>query len=138
MLGRVAVSNGPKQPFEIREYPVAEPGPDEILVKLTLASVCGSDLHMWRGETPPFQRPPGVPGHEMTGVIAQLGRDRRTDTLGRPLIVPGAATEIVPHDAVRQPKTLLGVLSYDAWVIPRALDWLVRARQRYPFDVSPQ
>ncbi len=49
-------------------------------------------------------------------------------------IVPGATAEIVPHDAVRQPKSLLGVLSYDAWVIPRALDWLLRARDRYPFD----
>jgi L-iditol 2-dehydrogenase len=333
MNGRVVVSNGPKLPFEIREYPVADPGPDEILVKLTVASVCGSDLHIWRGETPPFQRPPGVPGHEMTGVVAKLGRNRRTDTLGRPLkegdrvafayfipcgscwacltgttgcpnryrsrstltaddpphfhgaygdyyyllprqwvylvpdalpddlvapvncalsqviyglnrigvwlgdtvviqgagglginaaavardmgagriivvdgvperlalarafgadatidlrelpnrsdrvarvkeltggvgadvcvelvgvpsvvqegleflrvggrylmmgnIVPGAAAEIVPHDAVRQPKTLLGVLAYDAWVIPRAMDWLGRARDRYPFD----
>jgi len=49
-------------------------------------------------------------------------------------IVPGAVAEIVPHDAVRQPKTLLGVLAYDAWVIPRALDWLVRSHARYPFD----
>jgi len=85
MLGRVVVSNGPQTPFEIREYPVADPGPEEILVKITIASVCGSDLHMWRGETPPFQRPPGVPGHEMTGVVAKLGRNRKTDTLGRPL-----------------------------------------------------
>ncbi|HEY8884822.1 MAG TPA: zinc-binding dehydrogenase, partial [Chloroflexota bacterium] len=333
MLGRVVVSNGPQTPFEIREYPVADPGPEEILVKITIASVCGSDLHIWRGETPPFQRPPGVPGHEMTGVVAKLGRNRKTDTLGRPLkegdrvafayfipcgacwacltgttgcpnryrsrsaltvedpphfhgaygdyyyllprqwvylvpdelsdelvapvncalsqviyglnrigiwlgdtvviqgagglginaiavardmgagiiiavdgiperlelarafgadatinlhelpnradrvarvkeltggvgadvcvevvgvaqvvqegleflrtggrylmmgnIVPGAVAEIVPHDAVRQPKTLLGVLAYDAWVIPRALDWLVRSHARYPYD----
>lgn len=333
MKGRVVVSNGPRTPFEIREYPVADPGPGEILVKLTRAGVCGSDLHIWRGETPPFQRPPGVPGHEMTGVVAKLGRDRSTDTLGRPLkegdrvafayfipcgtcwacltgttgcpnryqsrssltaedpphfhgayadyyyllprqwvyhvpddlsddlvapvncalaqvvyglhkigitlgdtvviqgvgglginaiavardmgagrivamdavaerlelarafgadeaidlreissradrvarikeltegrgadvcvevagvagvvqegiellrvggrylmmgnIVPGARAEIVPHDAVRQPKTLQGVLAYDAWVIPRALDWLNRAQHRYPYE----
>lgn len=85
MKGRVVVSNGPRTRFEIREYPVAGPGPDEILVKITRAGVCGSDLHMWRGETPPFQRPPGVPGHEMTGVVEKLGRDRDRDTLGRPL-----------------------------------------------------
>ncbi|MGH2457557.1 MAG: zinc-binding dehydrogenase, partial [Chloroflexota bacterium] len=85
MIGRVAVSHGPKLPFEIREYAVAEPAPDEILVKITLASVCGSDLHIWRGETPPLQKAPGVPGHEMTGVVAALGRNRKTDTLGRPL-----------------------------------------------------
>jgi Zn-dependent alcohol dehydrogenase len=49
-------------------------------------------------------------------------------------IVPGARAEIVPHDAVRQPKTIKGVLAYDRWVIPRALDWVARARQRYPFE----
>jgi Zn-dependent alcohol dehydrogenase len=41
--------------------------------------------------------------------------------------------EIVPHDAVRQPKTIRGVLAYDRWVIPRALDWVNRAKGRYPF-----
>ena len=48
-------------------------------------------------------------------------------------IVPGVATEIVPHDAVRQPKTIRGVLAYDRWVIPRALDWVSRTREKYPF-----
>jgi threonine dehydrogenase-like Zn-dependent dehydrogenase len=48
-------------------------------------------------------------------------------------IVPGQKTEIVPHDAVRQPKSIRGVLAYDRWVIPRALDWVARTRFRYPF-----
>jgi threonine dehydrogenase-like Zn-dependent dehydrogenase len=48
-------------------------------------------------------------------------------------IVPGAAASLVPHDVVRQPKTIIGVLAYDHWVLPRALDWLARARGRYPF-----
>ncbi len=48
-------------------------------------------------------------------------------------IVPGVAAEIVPHDAVRQPKTIRGVLAYDRWVIPRALDWVSRTRGKYPF-----
>src|SRR3712207_4475060 len=48
-------------------------------------------------------------------------------------IVPDARAEIVPHDAVRRPKSILGVLAYDRWVIPRALDWLARAQTRYPF-----
>jgi len=49
-------------------------------------------------------------------------------------LVPGAQAEIVPHDAVRQPKTIKGVLAYDQWVIPRALDWVARAKDRYPFE----
>jgi threonine dehydrogenase-like Zn-dependent dehydrogenase len=49
-------------------------------------------------------------------------------------IVPGAKAEIVPHDAVRQPKTIRGVLAYDRWVIPRALVWVNRRKQTYPFQ----
>ena len=48
-------------------------------------------------------------------------------------IVPGMKAEIVPHDAVRQPKTIRGVLAYDRWVIPRALDWVNRTQEKYPF-----
>jgi alcohol dehydrogenase len=49
-------------------------------------------------------------------------------------IVPGATAEIVPHDVVRQPKTVRGVLAYDRWVIPRALEWMARVGDRYPFE----
>lgn len=49
-------------------------------------------------------------------------------------IVPGAEARIIPHDAIRQPKLIQGVLAYDRWVIPRALDWLARAQHRYPFE----
>jgi threonine dehydrogenase-like Zn-dependent dehydrogenase len=71
--------------MELTEYEVPEPGPDEILVRVTQASICGSDLHMWRGEVPWFQRAPGIQGHEMTGQVAALGASRQTDSLGRPL-----------------------------------------------------
>jgi L-iditol 2-dehydrogenase len=333
MNGRAAVTLAGSTGMEIREYPVPEPGADEILVKVTMAGICGSDLHMWRGEVPWFQPPPGLQGHEMTGTVARLGSNRQADSLGRPLlegdrvayayfipcgecwacmsgttgcpnryrtrnsitadnsphflgayaeyyvvkggqwvfkvpdelpdelvapvncalaqvvyglnqigiwlsdtvviqgagalglyacalaqdmgagkviaidavperlalarrfganetidlrelptaaervaraleltggvgadvcvevagvagvvqeglemlrvggrylwmgnIVPGAHADIVPHDAVRRPKQIKGVLAYDRWVIPRALDWLVRARHRYPFE----
>ena len=33
-----------------------------------------------------------------------------------------------------QAKKIVGVIMYDAWVIPRALDFLVRNRTRWPFD----
>ncbi len=42
--------HGAGKPFEIREYPVPEPEPGALLVKVALANVCGSDLHYWRGE----------------------------------------------------------------------------------------
>lgn len=85
MRGRVAVNFGAGKPMQIREYDVRPPHPGEALIRLTTASVCGSDLHIWRGETPGLTGEPGVGGHEMTGVVEALGDGRRTDSLGRPL-----------------------------------------------------
>jgi L-iditol 2-dehydrogenase len=48
-------------------------------------------------------------------------------------IVAGARGEVVPHDIVRASREVLGVVGYEAWVLPRALDFLRRTRGRYPF-----
>jgi hypothetical protein len=50
MKGRVAVLRAYGGEFELREYPVPEVEPGAMLVRLTRAGVCGSDLHIWRGE----------------------------------------------------------------------------------------
>jgi threonine dehydrogenase-like Zn-dependent dehydrogenase len=86
--GRAAVFVGAGQPFEIREYPVPEPGPGAALVRMTLANVCGSDLHVWRGELDPAKRGRALPihqGHEGTGRIAALGEGVATDSNSEPL-----------------------------------------------------
>ncbi len=86
--GRVAAFHGPGKPFQINEYEVPTPGPGAVLVKMTLANVCGSDLHQWRGEfdVAKFGRPyPQVLGHEMTGTVEELGEGVSRDTSGKPL-----------------------------------------------------
>ena len=39
------------EPFEVREYPVPDPGPGAMVVKVTQSAICGSDLHMWRRDS---------------------------------------------------------------------------------------
>jgi threonine dehydrogenase-like Zn-dependent dehydrogenase len=88
--GLLLAMTGPRQPFVPREYPVPEPGPGAVLVKVTLANICGSDLHIWRGDYKlgdtggPILR---IIGHEMAGVVARLGDGVTTDTAGQPLHV---------------------------------------------------
>jgi putative phosphonate catabolism associated alcohol dehydrogenase len=84
MKGTVAVYQGPQQPMELREYPVPEVGPEDILVRVRAANICGSDLHIWHGRGPGMPRG-RVSGHEMVGEVFRLGRDVRTDCLGQPL-----------------------------------------------------
>lgn len=82
--GRAAVFVGPRQPFSLREFAVPEPGPHEVLVRIAQANVCGSDVHIWRGEMEKMGRLPAtVLGHEMTGTVAALGAEVRTDSLGQ-------------------------------------------------------
>src|SRR5215813_6522654 len=84
--GKAAVFFGPGKPFEIRELPLPELESDAVLIKVSLANVCGSDLHFWRGDAPLRLPQDGwIFGHEMTGRVAKLGRNVKTDSLGRPL-----------------------------------------------------
>jgi threonine 3-dehydrogenase len=60
----------------IREVPIPEPGPGELLVRVQAASVCGTDVHIerwdpWAQEN--FGPPPMTFGHEMAGVVVGRG-----------------------------------------------------------------
>ena len=88
--GRAAAFYGSGKPMELKEYPVPDPEPGAIVVRTTIANVCGSDLHQWRGEfdVSKFGRPyPQILGHEMTGRVHALGEGVTRDTTGQPLTV---------------------------------------------------
>ncbi len=70
-------------PLEERRYPIPEPGPGEVLVRLTASGVCGSDVHMWLGEDPRTPLPI-ILGHEGVGEVAETGGEV-TDVHGTPL-----------------------------------------------------
>jgi threonine dehydrogenase-like Zn-dependent dehydrogenase len=90
MEGTVALFHGPGRPFELRAFPLPEPAPGEVLVRIGAASVCGSDLHMWRGEldlTRSGTPMPAVLGHEAMGVVVALGEQGAADLDGRSLAI---------------------------------------------------
>jgi len=61
---------------EIQEVPVPVPGPGEVLARVRAVSICGTDVHLVRGDYPGFWPPafPFIPGHEWAGDIVALGR----------------------------------------------------------------
>jgi len=86
--GRAAVFTGVRQPFEIREFAVPEPKPADMVVRVSRTNICGTDLHLWRGDTDIAKM--GVTygiilGHEMCGVVHKLGAKVRSDSLGQTL-----------------------------------------------------
>ncbi|MFJ2954516.1 alcohol dehydrogenase catalytic domain-containing protein [Streptomyces sp. NPDC087270] len=69
---RAAVATGVHEPLALTTRDVPEPGPGELLVKVTACGICYSDLNLLKGEYP-FAAFPVVPGHEISGVVAELG-----------------------------------------------------------------
>ncbi|UCC60757.1 MAG: zinc-binding dehydrogenase [Dehalococcoidia bacterium] len=86
--GKAAIYKGLGHRMEIVEYPISEPEPGAILLKTRRANICGSDLHVWRGDVDLAnlgQPLPIIMGHEMTGTVVQLGEGVLTDSAGEPL-----------------------------------------------------
>lgn len=75
------------KPVDVRELKVPPLEDDAILVRVAAATMCGTDVHIADGQLdgPQLARLPLVLGHEIIGTIVALGRERRTDALGRPL-----------------------------------------------------
>jgi len=68
---RAVVLTEPGTAPQVVDVELAPPGPGEVLVDITAAGVCHSDLHVFRGEwTLPL---PLVMGHEGSGVVAEVG-----------------------------------------------------------------
>jgi len=71
MQGAVLV--GPEQ-IEVREVPVAVPGPGQVLLAVEAATTCGTDVKVYRrGGHPRMLKVPTLFGHEMAGRVAALG-----------------------------------------------------------------
>src|SRR5213075_2760785 len=64
------VFRGPNK-IGIEEVPRPRAGVGEAVIRITLTTICGTDLHILRGEYP--VKPGLVIGHEPVGVIAELG-----------------------------------------------------------------
>lgn len=75
--------------FEIQEVPKPHAGPGEAVIRITLTTICGTDLHIVRGEYP--IRPGLVIGHEPVGVIEELGPGVSGYNVGERVLV-GAIT----------------------------------------------
>jgi L-iditol 2-dehydrogenase len=85
MDGQIAILKQRRGPWELQRYPLPDPEPGAILVRVSYANVCGSDLHIWRGEMGPIPETGRALGHEMAGRVVALGDGVKTDSTGQPL-----------------------------------------------------
>jgi alcohol dehydrogenase len=85
---KAAVFKGPGK-IVLDERPVPAAGPGEALVKVTTTTICGTDIHILKGEYP--VAPGRIIGHELVGVIAALGPGVTGYTVGQ-RVIAGAIT----------------------------------------------
>lgn len=76
-----------REPITIKE--VADPTvfDDGVVVRVKATGICHSDWHGWMGHDPDII-PPHVPGHELAGVVEEVGRDVRRWAAGDRVTVP--------------------------------------------------
>ncbi|AOY74524.1 zinc-binding dehydrogenase [Clostridium formicaceticum] len=65
------------KPLEMEEFEIAPLEAGEVLIKIEAAGVCGSDVHMWKGEDPRTPLPI-ILGHEGVGRIQEIKGKKQT------------------------------------------------------------
>lgn len=63
------------KPFSVslQDLPMPQIKPDEVLIRVEAAGICGTDVHLFQGHYDP--KYPLVPGHEFAGVVTAVGGD---------------------------------------------------------------
>ena len=86
---RAAIYRKYRGPIVIESFPDPEPAPDGVVLRVEANGVCRSDWHGWVGHDPDIVLP-HVPGHEIAGVVEEVGSDvrrwRRGDRVSVPFI----------------------------------------------------
>ncbi len=92
------VLDRPGAALVLRERPIPQPGPGEILIEIEACGVCRTDLHVVDGELP-HPKLPIVPGHEIVGRVASVGLDVTGFARGERVGVPwlGATCGVCPY-----------------------------------------
>lgn len=66
--------------FTLQDVALRAPEPDEVVIEVELAGVCGTDLHLHHGEFGPSY--PLTPGHELVGRVVARGSAVETPAIG--------------------------------------------------------
>lgn len=154
MQSKALVVKAYNEPLEVWDFEVPAVEDGGIVVKIDRATICGTDHHIHVGALQPISKTPGILGHEMVGIVEQLGKGRHADVAGTPIAIgdriiwayaycgrcyycavthqPTLCTSFTPYgyaDCTQHPH-LLGGFSQYAYVLPDC--HVVRVPERVP------
>ena len=75
-------------PTKIANVPDPAPTDDGAVIKVMASGICRSDWHGWQGRDPDITRFPHVPGHELAGVVEEVGKNVSGWKPGERITVP--------------------------------------------------
>jgi L-gulonate 5-dehydrogenase len=84
---KATIFDGPQQ-MHVGEWKQALPGPDDVLVRVKATGICAGDMYIYQGRNP-YAQYPIIGGHEICGVVADIGTNVRN-------IKPGTLVVIEP------------------------------------------
>ncbi|MFV2033253.1 MAG: zinc-dependent alcohol dehydrogenase family protein [Gammaproteobacteria bacterium] len=84
---RAMILKNPGEPLRLVEKPDPKPGRGEVLVKVSACGVCRTDLHVVDGDLPD-PKLPIIPGHEIVGTVADIGKGVNRLKLGQRVGIP--------------------------------------------------
>ncbi|UZP40330.1 hypothetical protein NXS19_008146 [Fusarium pseudograminearum] len=87
---KAVVFNGPFD-ISVEERPIPQiRDPQDIIVKVNMTALCGSELHLYRGLEP--TEPNFIMGHEFTGTVVELGSAVKSVEIGDKIVSPFTAS----------------------------------------------
>ena len=116
------------------EKPIPSIGPGDALVKITTTTICGTDVHILRGEYP--VEPGRIVGHEPVGVIAELGPGVTGYSIGQRVII-GAITPCGQCDpCLEGHQSQCGGKAMGGWRFGNTIDGCQAEYLRVPFAMA--
>ena len=94
---RANLLDRPDGKFVTGSYPVPDPSPGTILMKIEMCGICGTDIHTWHALSEAvfgLEYPISL-GHEISGIIEAMGEGVTSDSVGTPVKV-GDRIGVIP------------------------------------------
>ncbi len=76
-----------KEPLTVQNLPEPKPAKSGVLLKVEACGICRSDWHGWMGNDPGIVLP-HIPGHELAGIVEEVGSDVKNWKIGSRVTVP--------------------------------------------------
>lgn len=89
---KAAVCTDFTKPLVVKDVPIPEPGPGQVLVKMETSGLCHTDIHAVHGDWPVKPQPPFIAGHEGVGPVQAVGPGVSSEWIGKRVAIPWLGT----------------------------------------------